>query len=174
MAGVTDAGPRRPRPRVVLGLTLTAGFALAACGAGPSTGPPSSATSATSAAPSIVAAASASSPDQTDTTWGRIWDTLPSGFPTIVGAKPVELANGAASATLAVDGDSAKSITTTMQAALEAAGFRTQGLSGPLEDGSYVLDSVGTPTGCLVQVTAAPIGGVTTVMIMYGAICPRG
>lgn len=170
---MTDPGPRRPRLRVVLGLALTGGFALAACGAGPSTGAPSSAASATSAAPSIVASASASSAGQTDTTWGRIWDTLPSGFPTIVGAKPVESANGAASATLAVDGVSAKSIATSMQSALVAAGFRMEGLSGPLEDGAYVLDTIGPPAGCKVQVTASPLGSMATVTIMYGAACPH-
>lgn len=169
--------------RLVAGLCLFAGVLLAACGSSVSTAPPSPSTrppaSAASAAPSTIASGSVSSSPvsaagQTDTAWGRIWDTLPTGFPPIAGATPGDAANGPASASLVVQGNAAKSIATNMQAALEAAGFRTQGLSGQLEDGSYVLDSVGTPTGCLVQVTAAPIGGVTTVMIMYGALCPHG
>lgn len=161
--------------RLVAGLCLFAGVLPAACGSSVSTASPSPSTRAlVSAPPSTVASGSVSAAGQTDTTWGRIWDTLPAGFPPIAGATPGDAANGPASASLVVQGNAAKSIATNMQAALEAAGFRTQGLSGPLEDGSYVLDSVGTPTGCLVQVTAAPIGGVTTVMIMYGALCSHG
>lgn len=166
--------------RLGAGLCLFAGVLLAACGSSVSTASPSPSTRAlVSAPPSTVASGSVSSSPvsaagQTDTAWGRIWDTLPTGFPPIAGATPGDAANGPASASVVVQGNAAKSIATNMRAALEAAGFRTQGLSGPLEDGSYVLDSVGTPTGCLVQVTAAPIGGVTTVMIMYGALCPHG
>ena len=119
-------------------------------------------------------AGAASQASQTDTAWGRIWDTLPGGFPAIPGSTPTDATDGPASAVLVVQGDAAKSIATSMQAALSAAGFRTEGLSGPLEDGSYVLDTAGAPAGCVVQVTAKPLGGVTTVTIMYGAVCQHG
>ena len=167
--------------RVVLGLSLVAAIAVAACGStGATTSPSSSATALASAAPATASAVpsatagAASVAGQTDTAWGRIWDTLPGGFPAIPGSSPTEAADGPASATLVVQGDAAKAITTSMQTALAAAGFRTEGLSGPLEDGSYVLDTAGAPAGCVVQVTAKPLGGVTTVTIMYGAVCQHG
>lgn len=161
--------------RLVLGLALMAAVLLTACGSPASTASPSRSTPpVTSTAPSAGAPSAVSAAGQTDTTWGRIWDTLPTGFPAIPGSTPSNAADGPASATLVVDGDAAKTIATSMQTALEAAGFRTQGLSGPLEDGTYVLDSVGATAGCMVQVTASPLGGVTTVTVMYGAVCPHG
>jgi hypothetical protein len=169
--------------RVLLGLSLVAAIAVAACSSNAATTSPSrSATPLASPAPAATTASAtpsasvgaASAAGQTDTTWGRIWDSLPGGFPAIPGSTPTEAAAGPASATLVVQGDAAKAIATSMQTALGVAGFRTEGLSGPLEDGSYVLDSTGTPAGCMVQVTAKPLGGVTTVTIMYGAVCPHG
>jgi hypothetical protein len=93
----------------------------------------------------------------------------------ITGSTPSEeAATGPASATLVVDGNAAQAIATYLQGSLERAGFRTDGLTGPLEDGAYVLDASGSPAGCMVQVTAAPLGTVTKVTIMYGAVCPHG
>jgi hypothetical protein len=162
-----------------VGLSLIAAVLLVGCG---SSGPSAAATGSarpvgsTSVSTTTPAASSAAAAiGQTDTPWGRIWDTLPSGFPAVAGSTPSEeAATGPASATLVVQGDAAKSIVTAMQTALEAADFRTQGLAGPLEDGTYILDSVGLPAGCMVQVTASPLGGVTTVVILYGAVCPHG
>ena len=173
-----------PVSPLFLGLALAATLAFAACGSSnlspspnPSTPPATSTAPSTvspSASPSVLSPG-ASAASQTDTAWGRIWDTLPGGFPVIAGSTPSEeAATGPASATFAVEGNTAARITASMQAALEAAGFRTQGLSGPLEGGAYVLDATGTPAGCKVQVTAAPLGGVTTVTVMYGAACPHG
>lgn len=158
------------------GLALMAAMLVAACGSSdPSGVATSSSRPAASASPSIAApsASSASTAGQTDTPWGRIWDTLPAGFPVIAGSTPTEAADDPETATFVVRGDQAKAIATFMQSALEDAGFRTEGLSGPLEDGAYVLDAVGVPAGCMVQVTAAPLGGVTNVSILYGAICPH-
>ena len=175
-----------PGSRLALGLTLGTAVVLAACGstASPSpsvqsTGGASSTTSVPSTQPSQASSAkpatsAKSATAQTDTDWGLIWDTLPTGFPTYPGATPSEEAStSAASATLVVTGNVAKGVATSMQTQLEAAGYRTEGLDGPLENGGYVLDSVGSPDGCQVQVTAAPLGGVTTVTIMYGAACPH-
>jgi hypothetical protein len=176
MARMTRSARRRfPVNRVGLGLAVGAALALAGCGSSAPTPSPSRSTPpAISTAPSAVSP-SASAASQTDTPWGRIWDTLPGGFPVIAGSTPSEeAATGPASAIFAVEGNTAKRIATSMQAALEAAGFRTEGLSGPLEDGAYVLDAAGTPAGCKVQVTAAPLGGLTTVTVMYGAACPHG
>jgi hypothetical protein len=60
-----------------------------------------------------------------------------------------------------------------LQARLEAAGYTTVGLGGPLEDGTFTLDMTGSPAGCMLQIRAAPTGGLTTVTILYGAACPH-
>ena len=59
-----------------------------------------------------------------------------------------------------------------MRSELERATYGTEALTGPLEDGSYVLDSTGSAPGCRVQVSVAPLGGLTTVTVRYGAACP--
>jgi hypothetical protein len=162
--------------RFLPGLVVLAAVLIAACGSNESSAAATSSPKpVTSVSPSTAApsATSASTATQTETAWGRIWDTLPTGFPAIAGATPTEAADDPETATFVVQGDQAKSIATFMQSSLEDAGFRTDGLSGPLEDGGYVLDAVGVPAGCLVQVTAAPLGSVTNVSILYGAICPH-
>jgi uncharacterized alpha-E superfamily protein len=45
---------------------------------------------------------------------------------------------------------------------LESAGYTSTALGGPLEDGTYTLDMTGA-TDCMLQVTASPTGGLTTV-----------
>lgn len=125
--------------------------------------------------PSASAAASSSLlAGQTDTAWGRIWDSVPAGFPTYPGATPAEeAATGPASAVLAVPGVEATAIADWMQSRLEQASYRTESRSGPLEDGSYVLESTGSAPGCRVEVSVAPLGGLTTLTVRYGATCPR-
>ncbi len=107
---------------------------------------------------------------QTDTSWGRIWDALPSDFPLPAEFQPAETGGGPASATMDVPG----SVTATvafLQSELEVAGFRTESLSGPLEDGSQVLESFGEGA-CLIRSSVAPLGGVTILTVLYGAACP--
>jgi hypothetical protein len=158
------------------GLGLALALVLAACSsAGATSGPTAASAAPTSPPPSIAASAgptSGASADQTDTDWGRIWDSLPSGFPTYPGSTPAgDSAPGPASATFAVGGNAAADIATWMQTQLPS--YKTEGLSGPLEDGSYVLDLTGATPDCRVQVLAAPLGSLTTVTIMYGAACPH-
>ena len=120
------------------------------------------------------AAPSASTVTQSDTAWGRIWDTLPTTFPSIPGATvSEEAATGAASAVLTVNGQSPKDVAALMQRLLSGSGYSTIGLTGPLENGGYVVDMAGRPQGCKVQVTVAPTGSVTTVTVLYGATCPH-
>lgn len=110
---------------------------------------------------------------QTDTAWGRIWDAVPAGFPRFPGSTPADDTGGdPVSARYAVDGGNTKEIASWYQRTLEAATFSTESLSGPLEDGSYVLDSVGNGT-CRLQVAIGPLGGMTFVTIRYGAACPN-
>ena len=161
-------------PHLVIGLSVVAAIALAACSsAGSSASPTPSSPAAVATA--TAAAGSQGTASQSDTDWGRIWDSLPSGFPTIAGSTPSEeAATGPASATFTVSGDAAKTIATTLQTQLMAAGYTTVALGGPLEDGTYTLDMSGQPAGCILQVKAAPLGSVTTVTILYGATCPHG
>lgn len=118
-------------------------------------------------APSGAAAAG-----QTDTAWGRIWDTVPAGFPVFPGARPADDAGGEpVSARLAVEGGDPSAIATWLQDALEQATFSTLGLNGPGEDGGYVIDSTGEGD-CRIQTTIAPLGDMTFVSVLYGAGCP--
>jgi hypothetical protein len=178
---VTPRPPRLALPRRRgFGLMLAAAFAFAGCTSAGSSASPSASTisspsRAPSAAPSLTVSstpASGSATSQTDTDWGRIWDTLPPGFPTYPGATPAEeAATGPSSATLVVNGDVSKQVITSMRSSLEAAGFTTTAFSGPLEDGGYVLELRGAADGCAAQVRASPTGGLTTVTILYGAAC---
>jgi hypothetical protein len=156
---------------------------VAACGTGAAS-PVPSASSGTSSATSSAPSPSASGPlaggspplpaGQTDTEWGRIWDTLPSRFPTVNGAMPgEETATGPATANLVVDGLDAKGITTLLETLLKQGGYTTTALSGPLENGGYILEMNGSEPGCQLQVSAAPEGSLTTLTILYGASCPH-
>ena len=164
--------------RLALALSLVTLLTLAACTSSASSAASSAApspTAAPSVLPSVTGSAPAPADGQSDTEWGRIWDTLPSGFPVYPGSTPgEETATGPASANLVVDGLDAKGIVTLFQTLLKQAGYQTAGLQGPLEDGSYVLDMTGPAAGCKVQVSAAPTGSLTTLTILYGAACPHG
>jgi hypothetical protein len=163
--------------RQLLGLGLAAGIALAACDTtitpSESPGVP---TSATSAAPSSDASSPSSSPQtgQTDTDWGRIWDALPADFPVYPGAaRADEAATGPVSATFALERADPEAVAVWMQAQLELASYITQALNGPLEDGSFVLESIGPTSGCRIEVDIAPLGGLMTMTVWYGAACPN-
>jgi hypothetical protein len=97
---------------------------------------------------------------------------VPSAFPRFPGSTTADdAAPEPASARYAVlEGDPSE-IATWLQAALETATYSTEGLSGPFEDGSMVLDSVGDG-GCRIESVVAPLGGMTFVTVLYGADCP--
>ena len=159
-------------------LVAIATLVLAACGSsGPSgatasAAPPVPSTAASSAA--STAPSTAAEAGQTDTEWGRIWDTLPSGFPPIPGARPSEeAATGPASATFVIAGDVSRQVATALVTQLAGEGFPTGGPGEPLESGAYVLEATGPTAGCKLQVTVEPIGGETLVTILYGAACPH-
>ncbi len=159
-------------------------FALAACQATsssispPSAPTPTATTESNALSPSVsIPSTGASSPPQagqTDTDWGRIWDSLPSAFPSYPGSTPAqEASTGPASAVLAVPGTEARTVAVWMQSTLEQGSYRTEALSGPLENSGFVLDSIGPTPGCRVQVSVAPIGALTIVTVLYGAACPK-
>jgi hypothetical protein len=154
---------------------------LGACDPGSTSAPSSTVKASVSpaasgpAVPSTTSSGGVGAVGQTDTEWGRIWDAVPDGFPRYAGSTAGdEGATGPASAIVLVQTADAKGIATFFQTALQDAGYTTDGLSGPLEDGGYFLDMTGPTAGCKLQVTAAPTGGLTTVTILYGAACPFG
>jgi hypothetical protein len=111
---------------------------------------------------------------QTDTEWGLIWDDVPAGFPVYPGAVRSEEAGGGepVSATFTIPGaEAVADVVPWMQAELELATYSTVALSGPLEDGGYVIDSVGDGD-CRIETRIAPAGGVTIVTVRFGAECP--
>jgi len=63
-----------------------------------------------------------------------------------------------------------------MQSALAAAGYSTNTLSGPAEDGSLVIDSAGGggDPACRVQTRVRPLGGTTMITVLFAAACPWG
>jgi hypothetical protein len=152
--------PSIPAAAVLIACLLV----VAACGTGTTTSPSPAPTS------SLVAPLGG----QTETDWGVIWDTIPTDFPVYPGATPAdETAVGPASATFVVDGDVAKDVATWI--APELIPVDTDGsteIEGPLEDGSYVVRFDGEGD-CRVHVTAAPLGSLTSITIMYGAGCPN-
>jgi hypothetical protein len=173
-----------PRPafavRFVPGLALSLALAailVAACGSTtpiPSTPSPSPSAEAPTTTPSPAASDDGSAPaaGQTDTAWGRIWDALPLAFPVYPGATPADDTQAEpVSAAFALEGQEARAVIGWMQTELERAAYSTEGLNGPLEDGSFVLESVGDGD-CRIQTSVAPLGGLTTIGIRYGAACP--
>ncbi len=152
--------------------TVPLALALAACGP---TVPTTPAVPAPSGSPDVSASggpSAAPGAGQTDTEWGRIWDDVPAGFPRFPGSTVADdAAPEPASLRLAVPDGDPQAIAAWMQAALETATYSTEGLSGPFEDGSLVLDSVGDGD-CRIETVVAPLGGMTFVTVRYGAACP--
>jgi hypothetical protein len=144
---------------------------VTACGPDGSVSPSTSSPSVSTAPTDEPSSAASTAAGQTDTEWGRIWDKVPAGFPWYPGAAPADDASAApASLRYVVSGGDPEAIAAWLQAGLKTATFSTD-VSGPLEDGSFALDSDGD-AGCRIQTTVAPLGGMTFVTVLYGASCP--
>lgn len=118
----------------------------------------------------------APSPGTFKIAWGAAWDALPPGFPVPAGAKPAEPgdpADGPVSGAFVVNG-APDDVATAMQKGLGSAGYSTEALSGPFEDGSLVIDSVGLDPACRVQTRIRALGGTTMITVLFGASCPWG
>ncbi len=151
-------------------LALVCAIAFAACVAG--TGTVSTAIPASPAADSSSPSSPAASPPRmTETSWGRIWDGLPPSFPHYPGAEPTETGEGPASAVLDVPVKAATAADWYAKA-LKQAGYATEALSGPLENGSMVIASVGSEPGCRVQTSLVPSGSRTIATVLFAAACP--
>lgn len=138
---------------------------------------PSTAFMPSTFAPSAAAspaAPSASSGTQTETGWGRIWDNVPTGFPRFPGSTVADpVGPDPVSGTYSIVNDDTAQVAGWMQNALETASFGTESLSGPLEDGGFVIESVGDGE-CRIQTSVRPMGGLAFVIVRYGAACPAG
>jgi hypothetical protein len=170
--------PRHRRLVLLAALMLT----LAACGPGGGSG--HSGSTAANGSPAVSPSApvdgssgvsgqpgASSSVGQTDTPWGRIWDAVPVGFPRFPGSAAANDASAApSSARYAVSGNDPEAIAAWLQAGMETATFSTD-VSGPLEDGTFTIDSRGDG-GCRIETTITPLGGMTFVTVLYGADCP--
>ncbi len=110
-------------------------------------------------------------PSQSETAFGTIWDDLPESFPEFPGASHTETGEGPASAILDAGDAKPAEVAGYYQDALGRAGFAVTG-SGPFEDGSYEIEATAPPAGCATRITIAPLGAVTLVTILYGAACP--
>jgi hypothetical protein len=147
---------------------------VAGCSAGPAaSGAPSSSaapSAAPSAAASVAPSAAASLPATTRTDWGTIWDALPPTFPAFPGAQATETGTGPATAVLQLP-ERPDAAADWWKDALEAAGYRLEGVNGPMEDGSIVIDATGDG-GCRVQASIAPMGDVTIATLLVASECP--
>ncbi len=165
---------RAPSRRPFLAVILVALLLLACDPAGdtpPPTTSPAAPTPRTSTDP-VPPSASAGLPvGQTDTEWGRSWDAVPAGFPTFAGSTIADDASPEPVSARYVVGADPAEVASVLQTALESAAFSTAGLSGPLEDGSFVLDSVGEGE-CRIETRIVPMAELTVISVRYGAACP--
>ncbi len=155
-------------------LAVPLALAIAGCGTG---GAPTATASASASQPASAnpptPTVRPTSTTQTQTSWGRIWDAIPASFPTYPTARPAQTGAGPFSATLAAASVTVESVTGWYKASLDRAGYRTI-VEAPLEDGSRVLDSAGSPAGCRVQTRISKRGGDTFISILYGTGCRVG
>ena len=167
------------RPRVPsLAVAAILAVAIVGCGSATASMAPTSAPSAADPAPSTStepvepSASAGPAAGQTDTQWGRIWDAVPAGLPMYPGSTIADDASSEpVSARYAIIGADPAEVASVLQNELEAASFGTEGLSGPLEDGSFVLDSVGDGD-CRIQTRVVPMARLIFVSVSYGAACP--
>lgn len=171
---------RHPVPLALA--TVVLAIAAAACGTAPTSGPSSAVPTGAATAPVPTGAPGgdgrtpAPSPGTFVTSWGEAWDALPAGFPVPAGAEPAnpgDPAEGPVSGAFVVERPAGE-VAKLMENALGSAGYSTEALGGPLEDGSLVLDSLGTDPACRVQTRVRGLGGTTMVTVLYGAACPWG
>jgi hypothetical protein len=107
----------------------------------------------------------------TITDWGTIRDAVPAGFPLPPGAEPADLPEGPYSGAFTV-ATPAAAAATGLEAALRDAGWTDVTASGPTEAGEVTIDATGSPDGCRARVSVRPLGGLTAVVVLYGAACP--
>jgi hypothetical protein len=162
-----DRNWRPPAAIAILFLVVGVG----GCAMGPTDAPRGTPTSPGTAPPieptPVTGAASV-----IESPWGPIWDAVPPEFLVFAGAQPVEIEEPVSvaldhPAQAASPADIANAYVTD----LTIGGWRTV-VSGPIEDGSIVVDAVRDGTTCRAQVRATPLGGIVRITVLYGSGCP--
>jgi hypothetical protein len=155
----------RGRRAATLTLALLACLAALACvsDAAPSTFP----------APSLTPVPGGSSEvaGQTETAWGRIWNTLPPSFPVPEEAVEAQTSERGISGSFSV-GASGETTATLAQAALQDSGYTLVSRTTLAADGVVVIEAVAVDPTCRVQVRVTPLSGTTRMAVLYGAGCP--
>ena len=176
---MTDRG-RDSRVLVVGAVLLAVAAAIAGCtAAGTSPSPTAVATSVvgspavSSVAPSAPSASTPATPPAgtTQTDWGEIRDALPVAFPLPPGAEPADLPEGPYSGAFTMTTPAAGAATA-VEAGLRDAGWTDVTISGPTEAGEVTIDATGATAGCRARVSVRPLGGLTAIVVLYGAACP--
>jgi len=187
---MTPMSPLSPKVRhtsLAGALLLAAAVVLAGCGSAPAPSPsatapapPTSRPATAAPEPTAVPGAGTPAPEPTPkptkptttgTEWGEILDSVPDDFPVYPGADAApDAADGPVSGAWITDAGVSK-VVGWYRATLEAAGYTTQNLSDPLEDGSRVLDTVTDLPECRIQTTFRPADGSTIITVLYGAGC---
>lgn len=170
------AGAAGRRAAAMAGLAAVA-IAIAGCAADASPSPTAVATSGLASpivgAPSPSAGAGASAASSVSTTvtdWGVIRDEVPADFPLPPGTKPADLPGGPYSGAY-TSTSSAPEALVVVQQGLKAAGYPDATQSVATESGEVTIDATGAG-GCRIQVAIAPLGGLTSITVLYGASCP--
>jgi hypothetical protein len=111
------------------------------------------------------------SPGQSQTAWGPIWNEVPDWFPVPIDAATADPIQGPVSG--------AWTVPTADVSAVALAGFYRDALvengwlanvDGPLEDGSYTIASL-APGNCQTLTTILPRGSESLVTVLFGASC---
>jgi len=177
--GTTGSAGPTPIATGAVGSPLESSPSPAASTPTPPTPPTASSSPAASASPSLTPVpggpSTAPSPDRpttTQTEWGEIVDQLPIDFPVFPGSHEAtgDPTDGPISGAFSAPSDGI-TVTKWYQEALQQQGYSTKAVSGPFEDGSTVIDSVGATTACRIQTTIRPLSGTTLVAVRYGAGC---
>lgn len=111
------------------------------------------------------------SPGQSQTAWGPIWNTVPDSFPVPIDAAEADPPQGPVSG--------AWSVPKADVSPVALAGFYRDALiengwlanvDGPLEDGSYTIASIAAGN-CKTLTTITPRGSESLVTVLFGASC---
>lgn len=111
------------------------------------------------------------SPGQTQTAWGPIWNTVPDSFPVPIDAAETDAPNGPVSGAWLVPKADVSPIALAgfYRDALIENGWQAN-VDGPLEDGSYTIASLAAG-GCRTLTTITPRGSESLVTVLFGASC---
>ncbi|HEY5628622.1 MAG TPA: hypothetical protein VIR16_03850 [Candidatus Limnocylindrales bacterium] len=163
-AACTGSAASTPAASVAAAATRTAAA---------STAPRSAAPAARSQAPA-PSGPHATPVGTTQTSWGRILDAVPAGFPVFPSATVADAPPDGAVSGAWVSKASVSEVAGWYRDALRAANFAKVDLGSALEDGSRVIDAQGDLPECKAQVTVKPQGGSTMISVLFGAGCAGG